>query len=293
MIQLQSLHQGLRRSRAARRGHVAGRRSRSRRPVRSQRRRQDDAPADAGRIRRAGQRADSPPQRAHDRLSAAGRPVAQRPVRRRRSQPRAQAAARHEGRDARSRASARRRHGADRRARRAAPPLQRSAGTLSHRRRLSARAEGRDRPARPRLRAAGFRQAHRSPVRRLADAAGAGEAAARAARSAAARRADQPPRSRGAQLARVVSRRLSALGHPRVARSLLSRRRGHAHRRPVAAHDHRLPLQLFAVSRTARRAHARGCARRRSGRTRRSRASRSSSIASATRRPRRRRCRAA
>ena len=76
-----------------------------------------------------------------------------------------------------------------------------------------------------------------------------------AARPAAARRADQPSRSRGAQLARGVSRRLSALGDPRLARSLLSRRRRHAHRRSVAAHDHRLPLQLFAVSRAARGAH--------------------------------------
>ena len=52
-----------------------------------------------------------------------------------------------------------------------------------------------------------------------------------AARPAAARRADQPPRSRGAQLARGVPRRLSALGHPRLARSLLPRRRRHPHRR--------------------------------------------------------------
>ena len=52
-----------------------------------------------------------------------------------------------------------------------------------------------------------------------------------AARPAAARRADQPPRSRRAQLARGIPRRLSARRDPRLARSLLPRRRRHAHRR--------------------------------------------------------------
>ena len=52
-----------------------------------------------------------------------------------------------------------------------------------------------------------------------------------AARPAAARRADQPPRPRRAQLARGVPRRLSARRHPRLARPLLPRRRRHAHRR--------------------------------------------------------------
>ncbi len=61
---------------------------------------------------------------------------------------------------------------------------------------------------------------------------------------AAARRADQPSRSRRAQLARGISRRLSAFGDPRLARSLLSRCGRHAHRRPDAAQDHRVPHQL-------------------------------------------------
>ena len=115
----------------------------------------------------------------------------------------------------------------------------------------------------------------------------------RRAGSAAARRADQPSRSRRAQLARGIPRRLSALGDPGLARSLLPRRGRHAHRRPDAAQDHRVPHQLHEVSRAARRGDSSGCAKRSGGRTKRSSASRNSSTASATRRPRRRRCRAA
>ena len=50
-------HQIVRRSRPARRGHLADRRPRARRPERAQRRRQDDAAQDAGGARRAGRRA--------------------------------------------------------------------------------------------------------------------------------------------------------------------------------------------------------------------------------------------
>ena len=62
------------------------------------------------------------------------------------------------------------------------------------------------------LRGLGFspddaRPAVRDVLRRLADAHRAGQAAARPPESAAARRADQPPRSRRAQLARGVPRR--------------------------------------------------------------------------------------
>ena len=83
----------------------------------------------------------------------------------------------------------------------------------------------------------------------------AGQAAARPAEPAAARRADQPPRPRSAQLARGVPERLSARRHPRLARPLLPRRRRHAHRRPDAAHADRLRRQLQRLPRRARRAH--------------------------------------
>ncbi len=72
--------------------------------------------------------------------------------------------------------------------------------------------------------------------------------------AAAARRADQPPRPRGPQLARGLPRPLPARGDPGLARPLLPRRRGRPHRRPVAAHDHRLRLQLLAVPGPAPRA---------------------------------------
>ena len=83
----------------------------------------------------------------------------------------------------------------------------------------------------------------------------AGQAAARPAEPAAARRADQPPRSRGAQLARGVPERLSARGHPGLARSLLPRRRRDAHRRSDAAHADRLRRQLQRLPGRARGAH--------------------------------------
>ena len=104
-------------------------------------------------------------------------------IRRRRGQPRAQAAARSEGRRCTTSRSG------------SAMP---SLGEAEHEamlarysevqdrfrlsRRLPDRAQGRDRAARPRLRAGGAGAADRSPVRRLADAARAGQAAARASR---------------------------------------------------------------------------------------------------------------
>ena len=88
----------------------------------------------------------------------------------------------------------------------------------------------------------------------MADAAGAREAAARPADAAAARRADEPSRSRGAQLARGVSRRLSARRDPRLARSVLPRCGRHAHHRSEPAQADRLSRQLHALHRRARRA---------------------------------------
>ena len=65
---------------------------------------------------------------------------------------------------------------------------------------------------------------------------------------AAARRADQPPRPRGAQLARGVPARLPARGHPGLARPLLPRHGGHARRRGVPPPAERLPGQLLATT---------------------------------------------
>ncbi len=113
-----------------------------------------------------------------------------------------------------------------------------------------------------------------------------------APRPAAARRADQPPRSRRAQLARGVPLRLPARRHPRVARPLLPRRGRHAHHRDRAAQAHRLRRATTATtSSSATRAWS-GCASRSAIRTTRSSGCRRSSTGSAIRRRRRRRCRA-
>ena len=129
-----------------------------------------------------------------------------------------------------------------------------SSGTFRRDERLQHRSQGHDGAARARLLARGFRQADRDVLRRLADAHRAGQAAARPAEPAAARRADQPPRPRRAQLARGVPDRLPARGHPRLARPLLPRRGRHAHHRDRPAHAHRLRRQLLRVHRRARRA---------------------------------------
>ena len=85
--------------------------------------------------------------------------------------------------------------------------------------------------------------------------------------SAAARRADQPPRSRGAQLARGIPLRLSARGDSRLARSLLPRRGRDPHHRDRPAQADRLRRQLQRLSRRARGAHgAAAPAEARSGR---------------------------
>ena len=115
------------------------------------------------------------------------------------------AAARGARRDRPHRARARRSGAARRRARSAARPLPRP------HRVLPARGGPQHRPARdagargPRLLASRLRQAGRDVLGRLADAHRAGQAAARPADAAAARRADEPSRSRRAQLARGVS----------------------------------------------------------------------------------------
>ena len=77
--------------------------------------------------------------------------------------------------------------------------------------------------------------AGRNVLGRLADAHRTGQAAARTAQPAAARRADEPSRPRRAQLARGVSRRVPVRRHPRLARSLLPRRRRDAHHGPAPA----------------------------------------------------------
>ena len=75
-------------------------------------------------------------------------------------------------------------------------------------------------PCRARARRCDAATAARRPVRRLAHAGGAGGGAVHRARSVAARRADQPPRSRSLAVARTVSPRLSTNldpGQPRPA----------------------------------------------------------------------------
>ena len=161
-------------------------------------------------------------------------------------------------------------------------------------RRLQHRPEDRDRAARPRLHArptssdrtetfSGGWQMRLALAKLLLGQPG----------PAAARRADQPPRSRRAQLARGVPERLPARRHPRLARPLLPRRRRHAHRRPHAPDADRLRRQLQRTTSASARRGSSACARRSASRTRKSRASRCSSTGSATRRRRRRRCRAA
>ena len=139
-----------------------------------------------------------------------------------------------------------------------------------------------------------FDEADRNVFGRLADADRAGEAAARPARPAAAGRADQSPRPRSAQLARGIPRRLSARGHPRVARPVLSRcgRDAHRRRRPADADRLRRQLQRLPACSAMRGMERLRDAKRRAGRRSRARR-RCSSTGSATRRPRPRRCRAA
>ena len=178
---------------------------------------------DCGRHRQAG--------RADHRLPAPGRADPLRPHGLRGGQQRLPAAARHEGRDARHRAPARRCLGARSRARRDAVPLRRPAGPVPAARRLQHGPAHRHRAARSRLQRRGRRAARGDVLRRLADAHRAGQAAARAAQPAAARRAHEPPRPGRAQLARGVSGGVSLRRHPRLARPLLPGRGGHPHHR--------------------------------------------------------------
>ena len=106
----------------------------------------------------------------------------------------------------------------------------------------------------PRLLGRRYGEEDRDLLGRLADADRAGAAAAGTPGTPPARRADQPSRSRRAQLARGIPHRLSARGHPGLARSLLPRRRGHAHHRDRHAHADRLRRQLLRVHQGARRA---------------------------------------
>ncbi len=155
------------------------------------------------------------------------------------------AAARHQGGDARHRAPARRRVRCPR------TSTSRCSTAMPSCRTASGIGEGYSMDLRIAtvLRGLGFRTGRRpAAVRdvlgRLADAHRAGQAAARPAQPAAARRADQPPRSRRAQLARGISRRLPLRRDPRLARSLLPRRGRHPHHRSQPAEAHRLRRQL-------------------------------------------------
>ena len=172
-------------------------------------------------------------------------------------------------------------------------PLQRPAGALPPARRLQHRAEDHDGAARPRLHDRATSNAHRDLLGRLADAHRAGQAAARPARPAAARRADQPPRSRRAQLARGIPRSgyphaVILVSHDRFFLDAVVTRITEI----GAAHADRLRRQLQRLPGRARRADGAAAHSRSASRTRRSAASGCSSTASATRRPRRRRCRA-
>ena len=125
---------------------------------------------------------------------------------------------------------------------------------------LHHRPAGRDGPDRARVLEGRLRAPGRHLLRRLADAHRAGQAAAGAPGPAAARRADQSPGSRRAQLAGKLPARVPARRHSRQPRSLLPRRRRHEDRRPEPADDHRLPRQLQRLPGRARRA-ARAAAR--------------------------------
>ena len=119
------------------------------------------------------------------------------------------------------------------------------------------------------------------------------QAAARPADAAAARRADEPPRSRRAQLARGVPRRrirtpVILVSHDRFFLDAVVTRIAEISLRTIT--DYVGTYSQFLVERDARaRAPAAGQA---ASRTTRSRACARSSIASATRRRRPRRCRA-
>ncbi len=165
--------------------------------------------------------------------------------------------------------------------RRVGPPRR-----LQHR---SARGRG---PPRSRIPAGGARSEDGDVQRRLADAHRAREASPPEAEPASPRRADEPPRPRGPELARGLSRSLSPRGGPGFPRSLLSRPRGHPHHRDRSPEARRLHRELQPLSRAERREPG-GAPRAGPPASRRSWRSRSaSSSASATRRPRRSRCRA-
>ena len=108
-----------------------------------------------------------------------------------------------------------------RRARRAGRALRRGAGALRRARRLRARGARPRGAGRPRLRAGGDGRRRRRALGRLEDARRPGAHPGDAARRAAARRADQPPRPRVHPLARGLARRLPGraaddLARPRV-----------------------------------------------------------------------------
>ncbi len=130
--------------------------------------------------------------------------------------------------------------------------LQRAAGGIPASGRLQHRSEDHDGAARPRLRCRRSGEPDRNVLGRLADAHRAREASARTTRAAAPRRADQPSRSRRAELARGISLHLPLSGHPRLPRSLLPRRGRHAHHRDRPTQADRLRRQLQLLSPRAR-----------------------------------------
>ena len=130
-----------------------------------------------------------------------------------------------------------------------------AAGALPPGRRLRHRPEGGHRAARPRLQPGATSSSSRPPVGRLADAPRAGQAAAAARPDLLL--LDEPTNHLDLEARNWLEDYLARYphaGHPRLARPLLPRRRRRPHRRPVAAHDHRLPLQLLEVPGAARRA---------------------------------------
>ena len=112
----------------------------------------------------------------------------------------------------------------------------------------------------------GLRATRAEPVRRRARAAPARCRAGHRARSLAARRADEPPRSRHHPLARGLALRAEERGPDRVPRPRLSRRRLSDDAGARAHHVARLSARLHRVPRGARRgSRARAQAGRRAG----------------------------
>ena len=106
-------------------------------------------------------------------------------------------------------------------------PLPPPRARVPHARRLCARSPGGHRSERAGIPQGRLAPPHRGVLRRLADAHRAGQTAARETQPAAARRAHQPPRSGGAELAGAIPLVLSLRVRAGLARPLLPRRHRH------------------------------------------------------------------